>query len=85
MTSKDNGSPINITERASQEARKNSFPEQIKVTTGNLFPYPNEEDAKQRINQELMKRFKDYTIQSISDITFGEGFLSVTLTKSDAS
>lgn len=76
----DNGSPINVTERAIAIAEKEEYPDTIEVTTGNSFPYANEMSAMQKINQSLGSRL-DYVVLSENDITPGGGFLTVILTK----
>ena len=80
MTSKDNGSPINITERAIDIAEKEEYPDTIEVVTGNLFPYADEMSAMQKINQSLGNRL-NYVVESSNDVTPREGFLTVVLTK----
>ena len=81
MPTKDNGSPINIVERATAIAKKEGYPDTIKVVTGNSFVYANETIAMQRINQEIRNRLTNYVVMSENDITPGKGFLTVILTK----
>ena len=78
---RDNGSATDIVTKAIRKAEMESFPDTMKIVTGNLFPNRDSLTAMQEINNALTNRLKDYVVVSENDITPSPGFITVILTK----
>lgn len=81
MKGKDNGSTINVVEKAKDIAKEKKCPDTIEVITGNSFPDKDALTFQNDINGELKRRFDHYIVKYESDITLFSGMIKVKLTK----